>query len=96
MGHSGPAFVAYQNFQVIMRWNRSPVLCASGWQSGRPDCWRTRVEEHLCSSQHRCSVSLITQLQTALAGRGYAVGEADGVTGPATRLRCENTNLAMV
>ena len=85
MGHSGPAFVAYQNFQVIMRWNRSQSYALAVGNLADQIAGGQGLKASVFKPAPVLSRSLITQLQTALAGRGYAVGEADGVIGPATR-----------
>jgi membrane-bound lytic murein transglycosylase B len=83
-GHRGPAFVTYQNFETIMRWNRSEFFAltvghladriaggaslAVGAEEGT-ELTRTRLEA----------------VQQALNERGYDSGDVDGRLGPATR-----------
>lgn len=84
-GHEGPAFLAYNNFRVIMGWNRSEfyaiavghladrVAGAGGLQNPPPE------------DQPALSRSQILQLQRALGDLGYDSGEPDGILGSNTR-----------
>lgn len=85
MGHQGPAFLVYDNFRAIMRWNNSSFYAiavghlADRLAGGGPLLGpRPPVERSL---RHR----EVTELQTLLAARGYDPGEADGLAGPRTR-----------
>lgn len=82
-GRRGPAFLVYDNFQAIMRWNRSEFFAltvghladritgAAGLTRPPPNL-RVRYEE-------------LVAVQVALAERGHDVGPADGRLGPRTR-----------
>ena len=85
MGHRGPAFLVYNNFRVIMQWNRSvPYAVAVGHladriegggplRGARPDLGpplsRGEVED----------------MQRLLNARGFDAGRPDGRIGPITR-----------
>ncbi|MEW9797316.1 lytic murein transglycosylase [Alteromonas sp. CYL-A6] len=83
-GHNGPAFLAYHNFRVIMRWNNSEfyaisvghladrIAGAAGLHAPLPDL-------------PAYSRNDIIALQNRLNALGYDVGVADGIIGPATR-----------
>ena len=83
-GHQGPAFLVYDNFHVIMRWNRSEfyalsvghladrIIGAGDFQQPPPPSPRLSREQ-------------ITALQQQLNDKGFDSGEPDGVLGPATR-----------
>lgn len=85
MGHRGPAFLVYENFEVIMRWNRSQAYALSvGHLADRivgapdlvqpwPDIDRAPSADRMLALQHR------------LQELGHEPGEPDGVLGPATR-----------
>lgn len=83
-GSTGPAFVVYENFDVIMRWNRSEFFAltvghladrvAGGGGLSRPP----PDTPPLTRAQLRA-------LQAALAERGLDPGPADGLLGPSTR-----------
>ncbi len=79
-GHTGPAFLGYENFNVIMRWNRSEFYAITvGYLAdrinGAPALTVTPPE------QARLSREQIKQLQTKLNEAGFDVGKADGVLG---------------
>lgn len=83
-GYEGPAFLVYDNFTVIMKWNFSEYYAiAVGYladqliggpqlQKSLPDLPNYTIEE-------------MRLLQVNLNSLGYDVGEADGILGPATR-----------
>jgi membrane-bound lytic murein transglycosylase B len=83
-GSDGPAFLVYDNFAVIMRWNRSEYFAlsighladriAGGGALHRPP----PDTEPLSRDQLRA-------IQASLSTRGFDAGEPDGVLGPATR-----------
>ena len=85
MGHRGPAFLVYQNFEVIMQWNRSQsyaiavghladrIVGGGDLVGGLPDVERAPAR------------STIRALQQRLIELGHDPGEPDGLMGPATR-----------
>lgn len=84
MGRFGPAFLAYQNFQVYVQWNQSLNYCLTVAYLG------TRLAG--APPVHRGSQPIpeltyeeVKELQQLLARRGYEVGEVDGRLGAATR-----------
>lgn len=79
-GHTGPAFLGYHNFDVIMRWNRSEYYAISVGHladriNGAEGLSRTPPEQ---PRQHREQIKL---LQARLNELGFDVGEPDGVLG---------------
>lgn len=82
-GHTGPAFLVYQNFRTIMRWNNSESYALSvGLLADRligagP---LTREPEQL-----RISLDRIREMQNRLNELGFDAGTADGIVGPGTR-----------
>jgi len=84
MGHRGPAFLVYQNFSVILGWNRSQLYALSvGYLGDRikgQGRLRAKVlDEPLLSKED------ILSIQETFNILGYDVGVADGVLGPKTR-----------
>lgn len=92
-GHEGPAFIAYQNFRVIMRWNNSEfyaiavgvladrIAGASGIKAALPDL-------------PAYSRNDIIAMQGKLNALGFDVGKPDGIIGPATREGIRNYQIA--
>lgn len=83
-GHTGPAFLVYDNFDVIMKWNRSEYYgIAVGHLADRI---KGGSELHRAPPNlPRLRVDQIKALQTALNGAGFDAGVADGVLGSGTR-----------
>ena len=84
MGHRGPAFLVYQNFSVILGWNRSQLYALSVGYLGDRIKGQGRLrakplDEPLLSKED------ILSIQETLNILGYDVGVADGVLGPKTR-----------
>ncbi|MQX36976.1 lytic murein transglycosylase [Roseospira navarrensis] len=84
-GHDGPAFLVYDNFRIIMRWNNSSVYAlAIGHLSDR-----IAGQGALIGSFDRTPRPLrrveVEQLQTLLNRLGYDAGGVDGLVGPSTR-----------
>ena len=84
MGHRGPAFLVYQNFRVILGWNRSQLYALSvGYLAdrikGQGKLRAKPLDEPLLSKED------ILSIQETLNILGYDVGVADGVLGPKTR-----------
>ena len=83
-GAQGPAFLAYQNFQVYLQWNHSLIYCITvaylGTRlDGAPPVFRGN------GPIPELSLDEVKDLQRLLAKRGYEVGEIDGKLGAATR-----------
>jgi lytic murein transglycosylase len=84
MGRFGPAFLAYQNFQIYLQWNQSLnyALTAAHLAArlgGAPPMSRGSAQVP------EWSLPQMKELQQLLARRGYSVGEIDGKLGAATR-----------
>ena len=84
-GHTGPAFLVYGNFNVIMKWNRSEFygltvglladrLIGAGGLARPPS-----------TSEQALSRATIERMQDRLNHLGFEAGSVDGVMGPATR-----------
>ena len=85
MGHAGPGFLVYDNFRVIMDWNRSTsyalaVSILADRIAGRPviDGPRPTLGEPLRTVE-------VVEMQELLNVLGHDAGEADGRVGPMTR-----------
>jgi len=84
-GYQGPKFLAYPNFDVIMRWNRSEYYAiAVGYLSDRLR-GAPALKQMPPTDAPRLSVTTVTAIQNRLNTLGFDVGTPDGVLGPATR-----------
>ena len=84
MGRYGPAFLAYENFQIYLKWNQSLNYCVTAAYlatrlAGAPPMSRGSREIP------ELSMEQVKELQQLLARRGLEVGEIDGKIGAATR-----------
>jgi lytic murein transglycosylase len=95
MGRTGPAFLAYPNFDVYLAWNQSLTYCTTAAYfatrlAGAPKIDPGRPEPGLDGAAMR-------ELQAALAARGHDVGAIDGILGERTRaaVRAEQQRLGL-
>ncbi len=84
MGHKGPAFLVYRNFDAIMGWNRSilyalSVAYLSDRLNGNAKLSAKTIDEPLLSKED------IMQIQNTLNLLGYDTGTPDGMAGSKTR-----------
>ncbi|MGI2196716.1 lytic murein transglycosylase [Shewanella baltica] len=79
-GHTGPAFLGYENFNVIMRWNRSEYYAITvGHLADRINGGLPLAVSP--PEQPRLSREQVKQLQAKLNEAGFDVGKPDGVLG---------------
>ncbi len=84
-GHKGPAYLVYDNFHVIMRWNRSiSYALAVGYLADRI---AGLGQMHASAPAHMrlLKASEVTEIQRRLNTLGFDSGEPDGVVGSRTR-----------
>jgi len=96
MGHKGPAFLAYDNFDVYIEWNQSATYSLTAAYlatrlDGAPPMDLRNPDLGLDGNQMK-------ELQTKLEARGYDVGKVDGILGTNTReaIRKEQMRLGMI
>lgn len=85
MGRSGPAFLVYKNFRVLMQWNASvSYALATGHLAdrldGQPELRAERTAEEIILSREEAK-----EVQDRLRELGYDPGPTDGLIGPQTR-----------
>lgn len=83
MGHKGPAFLSYDNYDVYLEWNQSITYTLTAANlairlAGEPPFERRSPEEGLAGDAMKT-------LQQKLHERGYDVGGIDGILGTNTR-----------
>jgi membrane-bound lytic murein transglycosylase B len=85
-GWQGPAFMVFDNFDVVMDWNRSQNYALSVAQlahqlaGGATLTWRQEGEADVLSTAR------LKALQTALNELGFDAGTPDGLPGPRTQM----------
>jgi membrane-bound lytic murein transglycosylase B len=85
MGHSGPAFLVYRNFQVIMRWNRSESYAVAVGHLADRIAGAGGLTAPLPEVEYAPDAETVRQLQARLLQLGFEAGKPDGIFGPATR-----------
>lgn len=85
MGHAGPAFLVYSNFEVIMQWNRSQAYAIAVGHLADRIAGGGRLSASLPLVESAPSRKQILALQNGLLRAGFNPGEPDGMLGPATR-----------
>lgn len=94
MGRSGPAFLAYDNFQVYLKWNQSLVYSTTSAYlanriNGGPAVHRGSATIPVLTAQQ------ISELQRQLVARGYDIGKVDGKLGLGTRAAVKQVQLKL-
>ncbi len=84
-GHQGPAFLVYDNFHVIMRWNRSEFYALSVGLLADRVAGGGGLHRPPPEDVPRLSRAQVKQLQESLTAAGFDSGGTDGILGPATR-----------
>ncbi len=93
MGHTGPAFLAYPNFQVYLGWNKAYVYSLTAAY------YATRLEGAPVVSHQAAVTALSTgeikQLQEVLAARGLSQETPDGRLGTDTRAAVKRAQIKL-
>lgn len=85
MGHRGPAFLVYPNFEVILAWNRSRAYALAVGHLADRIAGGGALFAELPEVETALPRTQIEKLQNRLADLGYDPGAVDGLMGPATR-----------
>ena len=83
-GHEGPAFLVYENFDVIMRWNRSEYYAIAIGRLADRIAGSVPLTRSPDTGGEPVTRAAVEQLQLDLTALGYDPGDADGIFGPAT------------
>lgn len=84
-GHRGPAFLVYQNFNVIMGWNRSEFYAIAVGHLADRVAGAGGLQVPPPENLPALSRDQIQKLQQMLDDRGYDPGPIDGILGSGTR-----------
>jgi lytic murein transglycosylase len=92
MGRYGPAFLAYDNFQVYLKWNNSLVYSTTAAYyatrlAGAPAITRSTGPVPAVSAEE------VREIQQLLTRAGFDVGAADGKVGVSTRAAIKKMQL---
>lgn len=84
-GHTGPAFLVYDNFSIVLKWNYSQnYALAVGLLADSLININHKLSDFSVAPYHFGSADLKI-LQEKLKQKGYKLGKPDGVWGPNTR-----------
>lgn len=94
MGRFGPAFLAYDNFNVLLKWNQSLVYSTTAGYlatriAGSPAVSRGERDIPVLSAQQ------VFELQRLLAARGFSPGKIDGKLGLESRAAVKQAQLRL-
>lgn len=94
MGRHGPAFLAYENFDVYTQWNQSLVYATTAAYfatrlAGAPKVSAGRKKVRTLSGDQ------VKQLQRKLEAKGYDVGGVDGTVGAKTRAAVKDMQIKL-
>lgn len=84
-GHQGPAFLVYDNFNVIMRWNRSEFYAIAVGQLADQIAGGGKLIQPPPENVPRLHRNQVIALQEELNRKGFNAGTPDGILGPGTR-----------
>ena len=90
-GRKGPAFFAFPNYQVYLKWNKSFIYSTTSaffaaLLNGEPIYYEGQPSPPLSDEE-------LKRLQVALTQRGYDVGGIDGIIGSKTRFAIQNEQI---
>jgi len=89
-GHKGPAFLAYENFKIIMKWNRSIFYALAVGHLADRIAGGTVLFNPPSIHDRPLTRAEVTKIQQQLLALGYQPGSLDGIIGPATRSALQN------
>lgn len=84
-GYQGPAFLVYDNFNVIMRWNRSEFYAIAVGQLADRIAGAGKLLQPPPENVPRLHRDQVIALQEQLNRKGFNTGTPDGILGPGTR-----------
>lgn len=84
-GYQGPAFLVYQNFNVIMRWNRSEFYALAVGHLADRIAGGEKLMQPPPTDAPRLRRNQVIALQEILNQKGFNIGTPDGILGPGMR-----------
>ena len=84
-GHAGPAFLVYDNFEVILKWNRSINYAIAVGHLADRFVGLPPLRNGRAADNRRLTRELALELQQRLNALGFDAGVPDGIPGSRTR-----------
>lgn len=89
-GAAGPAFLVYNNFRTIMRWNTSQLYAVAVGHLADRFIGLPRLSVEKPADAHMLRYADIEEMQRLLTKIGFDTGGVDGRAGPMTRAAIRN------
>lgn len=83
--YQGPAFLVYDNFFIIKRWNNSTKYALAVGHLADRIIGKSALSKSAPKIELKISREQTKELQQKLMGKGYELGGADGIAGSKTR-----------
>lgn len=93
-GWQGPAFMVFDNFNIIMKWNRSTLYALSVAHLANRLAGGAAVQGGQMAEQEAVSIDAIKRLQQQLTSLGFDTDGQDGLPGPKTQAAIRGYQLA--
>ena len=84
-GHSGPAFLVYNNYRTTLQWNRSDLYAIAVGHLADRIAGKSPLVTARPASEQRLSRNQVEKIQRLLNAQGFDPGPIDGVIGSQTR-----------
>jgi len=84
-GHAGPAFLVYNNYRTILRWNRSDLYAIAVGHLADRIAGKGPLLAARPALEQRLSRNQVEKIQELLSAQGFDPGPIDGVLGLQTR-----------
>ncbi len=84
-GHSGPAFLVYNNYRTTLQWNRSDLYAIAVGHLADRIAGKAPLVTTRPASEQRLSRDQVEKIQELLVSHGFDPGPVDGVIGSQTR-----------
>jgi len=86
MGHKGPAFLVYRNFDAILTWNRSILYAVAVGHLADRIAGLGPLGAKRPTGERPLKRAEVEEIQTLLATLGFDPGDTDGIAGSQTRV----------
>ena len=93
-GWQGPAFMVFDNFNIIMKWNRSTLYALSVGHMASRLAGGAGIQGGQWAEQEPVSIEAIKRLQQQLTSLGFDTAGQDGLPGPKTQAAIRAYQLA--
>jgi lytic murein transglycosylase len=93
MGHKGPAFIVYENYNIYLEWNQSFVYTLTAANLATRLAGAPKFDPR--NAQEGLSGPTMELLQQKLQAKGYDVGGVDGILGERTRAAVRQEQLRL-